>query len=58
MYPAASSASAEIARIHYSGDYIGSNGRVKIDVFAVSVWHDCLCGEKLKMTRKKRVQKL
>lgn len=58
MYPAAPSASAEIARIHYSGDYIGSNGRVKIDVFDVSLCRCCLCDQKRKMVRKKTVQKL
>jgi hypothetical protein len=58
MYPAASSAAAEIAKIHYSGDYIGSNRRVKFDVFDVSVGPNCLCVQKRKMTRKKTVQKL
>jgi len=58
MHPAASSASAEIARIHYSQDYIGSNERVKIDVFDVSLWYNSLYGKRWKKARKKRVQKL
>ena len=57
MHPAASSASAEIARIHYSEDYIGSIERVKIDVFDVSLCRYGLYGKRRKKVRKKRVQK-
>jgi hypothetical protein len=57
MHPAASSASAEIARIHYSEDYIGSIERVKIDVFDVTLCHYGLYGKRRKKVGKKRVQK-
>lgn len=58
MYSVAFSAPAEIAKFHYSEDYIGSNQRVKIDVSDVSVCRYCLCVQKRKMARKKTVQKL